>query len=883
MDALIQSARATDDIQNLLNAIDRDPTLVHATKDEFGQTLLHLAAGFGSHPSLIQGLLDRGADLEKRDSGGATPLFYACREGKADAALTLLHFGADSNTKNSRGTCAIHMAVSSPSVSHPGQIRTSYTEQHVRDSDANAIVCHLLDHKADINAQDYRLEPLNSLISGEAEIQNQSNNLFFGDTQHHRKPNPLAAVSAQMRSLLPISMEEQITATLAGNFSDATSKKPGFTALHHAIACDRPLCVESLVKRGINVMITDELNGHTALSWGLIQKTSQDTLSVLMHSMKPSEREAILRQIDRNGETVFHNCVTNHADIDLMFLIGQLEESALNKPSDFVPNFWADLTNQHGQLPTHLAAREGYLDLLKLLLESGASVSVADRFGFLPLHEAVSFDHLDCVDLILTVTGADIDATVTVYPENTCLHIAAANDYVKTAELLLEKHADISARDAEGCTPLQIAGSQEMRDLMSGYVQIKMAYETKVNVLRGRCLDVISQQFERMRSQYGNSLVFDYISDDAVVSINPCHPQYQELLKQISTSIRKSSQPAFIMASTPTNLQAIFIDVKSEGEDMFKRIKLDPQSRTYQSLVSSIRTKFSKSQTQTEREVQKRRERERESQRLHLGRLAMSFILDSHSPTFIALLFSVEKETDTLVRAVCLYSLSLQSVRFPLLSRSKRWSIGKRYPQIAEVHRAATVVSNIDHLDFKESVTGRELVLSGEINALLHLGMTGVVQVKGEEALYYRKKSKDGEEWPPNIRDPDVWHGYASCVAMSPHVIPVRSLGFDPINNMPSFDQHLPSVTKRACPTKALLLDQKFNAGFGNWVADEILYHSAIHPERRANSLSEEEVQRLYDSTLYVCRLAVECLADYFKFPSHWLFMKRWGKGKKGD
>ncbi|PRP72844.1 hypothetical protein PROFUN_17120 [Planoprotostelium fungivorum] len=51
------------------------------------------------------------------------------------------------------------------------------------------------------------------------------------------------------------------------------------------------------------------------------------------------------------------------------------------------------------------------------------------------------------------------------------------------------------------------------------------------------------------------------------------------------------------------------------------------------------------------REAQKRKERERERQRLYLGRLAMSFILDSHSPTFLALLLSVEEETATQVRA----------------------------------------------------------------------------------------------------------------------------------------------------------------------------------------------------------------------------------------
>ncbi|PRP86809.1 hypothetical protein PROFUN_05026 [Planoprotostelium fungivorum] len=50
-------------------------------------------------------------------------------------------------------------------------------------------------------------------------------------------------------------------------------------------------------------------------------------------------------------------------------------------------------------------------------------------------------------------------------------------------------------------------------------------------------------------------------------------------------------------------------------------------------------------------EKSRRGERERERQRLYLGRLAMSFILDPHSHTFLALLLSKEKETDTQVRA----------------------------------------------------------------------------------------------------------------------------------------------------------------------------------------------------------------------------------------
>ena len=44
-------------------------------------------------------------------------------------------------------------------------------------------------------------------------------------------------------------------------------------------------------------------------------------------------------------------------------------------------------------------------------------------------------------------------------------------------------------------------------------------------------------------------------------------------------------------------------------------------------------------------------------------------------------------------------------------------------------------------------------------------------------------------------------------------------MGFDPILSMPDFEDFSRGVLKRACPIKALLLDQSFSAGVGNWVA----------------------------------------------------------------
>lgn len=48
---------------------------------------------------------------------------------------------------------------------------------------------------------------------------------------------------------------------------------------------------------------------------------------------------------------------------------------------------------------------------------------------------------------------------------------------------------------------------------------------------------------------------------------------------------------------------------------------------------------------------------------------------------------------------------------------------------------------------------------------------------------------------------------------------PISELGFDPILSMPDFEDFAALVRKRKCPVKALLLDQSFSAGVGNWVA----------------------------------------------------------------
>jgi len=100
--------------------------------------------------------------------------------------------------------------------------------------------------------------------------------------------------------------------------------------------------------------------------------------------------------------------------------------------------------------------------------------------------------------------------------------------------------------------------------------------------------------------------------------------------------------------------------------------------------------------------------------------------------------------------------------------------------------------------------------------------------------------------------------------------------------NPPNVDEFYEQVHVRRVPIKSLLLNQSFSAGVGNWIADEILYQSGIHPGHYTDTLSFSQVSRIYDNMLLICKTAVSLGANYTLFPSDWIFLHRWNKGKKG-
>ena len=76
----------------------------------------------------------------------------------------------------------------------------------------------------------------------------------------------------------------------------------------------------------------------------------------------------------------------------------------------------------------------------------------------------------------------------------------------------------------------------------------------------------------------------------------------------------------------------------------------------------------------------------------------------------------------------------------------------------------------------------------------------------------------------------------------------VGKLGAEPLAGSFTPDILAGLLNKHHIPIKAVLLDQGIIAGIGNMYADEALFAARIHPLKKADALSPEEIRTLYHS-----------------------------------
>lgn len=229
----------------------------------------------------------------------------------------------------------------------------------------------------------------------------------------------------------------------------------------------------------------------------------------------------------------------------------------------------------------------------------------------------------------------------------------------------------------------------------------------------------------------------------------------------------------------------------------------------------------------------------------------------------------------------------------------------------AEVVDDEIVYQKVPSATVREAIVGRTvnevgrkgkywwLELDGDIWLYGHLGMAGWVRELGQPTIRLKEHGEaplDDDTGRPRFLKLMLVSDEGRRIAMTDGRRlarvwlagpadtdkKIRELGPDALTALPETSDLAKYLSTRKAPIKATLMDQTWISGLGNWLADEVLFHSGIAPARTGASLSAGEIEKLRANILKILEIAVEAGADEHKYPTDWLFHSRWGGGR-GD
>lgn len=203
----------------------------------------------------------------------------------------------------------------------------------------------------------------------------------------------------------------------------------------------------------------------------------------------------------------------------------------------------------------------------------------------------------------------------------------------------------------------------------------------------------------------------------------------------------------------------------------------------------------------------------------------------------------------------------------------EREVVGKRIKDV-EVATAGLVSAHRNRPEFYKALQGRKVTSVSRRGTHLVFGLDdgkSLVARMGSQAAMTRETAT--EEGGQDTRfiatfttggalhytDPDL-DGELLVVATDdlPAVEGLAPEGIDPLTDTFTWHSIGRQLAARAAPLKTLLVDHAFIVGLGDLYSDEILWTAGLSGTRRSDTLSAQEVRRLYRAILEVAHEAVK-------------------------
>ena len=380
-------------------------------------------------------LLKAGADLERRDHLGRTPLLAAAASGQYELMSKFMDHGANPAARDSRGASALDVALAYGDFRLAALIYRRYPS--APPSERLAAAAWLGDTTGAASALAAGARP-------------------DGD---HRRPSPLILALAAGR----IGVARLLLAHGASpNGSVADPLRPLSAAVYATDLSGFELLLHSGVRR-------DERsrNGRSALVEAADLGRSGVARRLLEYGVDRN-------LVGRSGETPLsaaaaHEGAEAEQTVDVLLAAGADPNGSAGSPPLLAAvragelsvierlvasGARADLRDRSGQTPLHAAAIAGNVAAVKLLLQLTPAPSSTDAGGDTPLHAAVQLRDPEIATLLLAA-GARCDP-----PDHsgaTPLHLAISAGNPVSARALLDRGANPNVRTLDGRTPLSLA------------------------------------------------------------------------------------------------------------------------------------------------------------------------------------------------------------------------------------------------------------------------------------------------------------------------------------------------------------------------------------------------------------------------------------------
>ena len=451
---------------------------------------LAYAAAFGL-TSIVNHLLNEGADVNQTNRRDATALMIAAEAGYIDTVMVLLAADADVNKADEDGWTALMQAAKR---GHNEIVQTlldneANLEAATRDGITSLLwtarrgfistVRLLVDKGANMNVGAGLLQAaIESRSSAMVELA-ASEIGEVGKADH--MGNPLVGV-LNLRGISIASFE-----LLIGKGADPTGAIDGQTPIHVAARCGNVEAVRSLFKHGVSPNIRDK-DGNTPIHLAAF-RGQYEVIEILV------DHGADLTVQNNEGETALH--IAAHKAVDptiFEFIMGHgadggckdrrgrtpLEIAAIPDNGKFVEQILerlaipcpANLTRLHSATRLLNAVKKKQLVVINERLRvPDIDVNLPDERGRTCLHFAASYGQKKIVESLLE-RGALVNART--YPNRTSysrgitgkdswttpLHIAAGRGLPNTVGVLLKHGADLHATDDDGYKAFYIAAQE---------------------------------------------------------------------------------------------------------------------------------------------------------------------------------------------------------------------------------------------------------------------------------------------------------------------------------------------------------------------------------------------------------------------------------------